>query len=55
MGFFAYHCVDTKHGMVWKEDGSPMAMAHDFPNCRAAFNQWAACKCRAETVEQETK
>jgi hypothetical protein len=50
MEIYGTECVDTKHGMVWKEDGTPMAGGYD-PNCRTAHDEWAACECRAETVE----
>jgi hypothetical protein len=51
MDYFGNHCAGTTHGLVWKEDGTPMASGHEFPNCRAAYNHWGACECKAEAVE----
>jgi hypothetical protein len=49
MADYANHCVDTSHGMVWKEDGTPMNA--DDANCRAGYDVWARCFCQAEAVE----
>ena len=57
MDTYGDHCEDTKHGMMWK-DKTPMAAVgpSDLPkNCRAAYDYWLNCSCRAEAVEQETK
>src|SRR5215468_1556160 len=45
---YADHCVDTNHGMVWKEDGSPIPSPSDIANCRAGHDEWNKCFCKAE-------
>ena len=49
MRTYGSDCVDTIHGMVWKQDGSPIE--GDSETCRVNHDDWASCYCEPEAVE----